>query len=113
MPAPPYSMYKTVEKAVRKAMSRRVRKGIAQVSQQVAQSGQDPLVWASAARQSCDRMALIGAGDAGEVIDQIIGPPGSPERLAMKDNDRARALLSFAVSDEFLNLRRQLGMGVS
>ncbi len=113
MAEPPYAMYRAVDKAMKRAMSRRIRRAIADVSQQVRQSGQDALLWARAARMSCDRMALVGAGDAAVVIDQIVGPVGSPKRAAMSENERARALLSFAISDEYLSLRRKLKMGAS
>ncbi|MEM9696038.1 MAG: hypothetical protein AAGA56_26075 [Myxococcota bacterium] len=108
---PPFAVYKEVERLVKKAMSRRIRKAVQPVAQQFAQSGQDPARWANAARRSADRMALVASGDAESVIDQAIGPLGSPSRQLMKEDLRARALLSFALSAEYLELRRKLRMG--
>jgi hypothetical protein len=58
-------------------------------------------------------MALIAAGDAGSVLDAIVGTIGSPERHAMQKDARAKALLAFALSTEYLELRSKLGMGVA
>ncbi len=111
IPDPPYAIYREVERVIKKAMSRRVRKSIADVSQRVVQSQQDAIQWAGAACRSIDRMALIASGDASSVIDQIVGEPGTPARLAMHQNVRAKRLLSFALSAEYLELRKKLGMG--
>ena len=113
MADPNYTVFKEVERVVKKAMSRRVRKSIADVCQRVAQSGQDALEWAAAARRSIDRMAVIASGDASSVLDQILGKPGSPARLAMEGDLRAQRLLSFAMSGEYLTLRSKLEMGVT
>ncbi len=109
---PPFAIYREVERVVSKAMSRRVRKAIADVAQRVVQSQQDATHWAGAARRSIDRMAIIASGDASTVIDHIVGPPGSPARLAIDQDVRAKRLLSFAMSAEYLELRHKLGMGV-
>jgi hypothetical protein len=110
---PPYAVFKEVERVVRKAMSRRVRKAVKEICERIAQQHQDALAWAEAARRSIDRMALIASGDAASVMDHICGPPGSPGRAGMAENVRARRLLQFALSAEYLQLRSQLGMGVA
>ncbi|MEM6787291.1 MAG: hypothetical protein AAF715_07195 [Myxococcota bacterium] len=109
---PSYAVFGEVERQVKKAMSRRIRKLVAPVARQ-ASDGLDATAWAAAARRSIDRMALIGSGDASHVIDRIVGPAGSPARAAMKDDPRATQLLAFALSDEYLRLRAQLGMGIA
>ena len=113
VPEPPYAVYKEVERVVKKAMSRRVRKAVAPLCERVLSSGQDPLAWAEAAKRSIDRMAVIASGSAASVIDQIVGMPGSPARSAIEQNIRAKSVLIFALSDEYLQLRSQLGMGVA
>ncbi|MEQ9317667.1 MAG: tetratricopeptide repeat protein, partial [Polyangiaceae bacterium] len=110
---PPYAIYKEIERVIHKAMSRRVRKAVADTCQRVVSSGQDPAAWAAAARRSIDRMAAIASGGAASVIDSTVGPPGSPERQAMANDQRAKSLLSFVMSSEYLELRRKLGMGVA
>jgi len=110
---PPYAVFGEVERRIKKAMSRKIRKQVAAVCKQVVQSGQDAHVWAASARRSIDRMALIASGDVGSVLDEIVGPVGSPERTAMAKDARAQQLLSFALSAEYLELRKKLGMGVA
>jgi len=111
-PTPPYAVYREVARTLKKAMSRKLRKELAGVCQKVSALDQDPLEWAAAARRSIDRMALIAVGDASILCDDIIGPAGSPGRETMGSNPRAAALLSFALSPEYLELRRGFGMGV-
>jgi len=112
LPSPPYAVFGEIERQVKKAMSRRIRKAVAPVAAQADES-QDPAAWAAAARRSIDRMGLIASGDASNVIDRAIGLPGSPARAAMENDLRAKQLLSFALSSEYLKLRKQLGMGVA
>lgn len=117
MADPPYAVFHEVERLIRKAMSRRVRKAVQPAAERVAdlaaQQRLDAVAWAAAARRSIDRMALVACGAAASVVDQIVGPPGSPKRLTMTDDLRARRLLAFALSAEYLALRRKLGMGVA
>jgi hypothetical protein len=110
---PPYAVFREIQRRIKKAMSRKIRNQIRELCQQIVQSGQDAHDWAGAARRSIDRMALIAAGDAGGVLDAAIGPPGSAARLAMSKDVRAKSLLSFALSSEYLELRQKLGMGVA
>lgn len=110
---PPYAIYKEIERVIHKAMSRRVRKAVTDICQRVVSSGQDATAWAAAARRSIDRMAAIASGGATSVIDSTVGPPGSPERQAMANDQRAKSLLAFVMSSEYLELRRKLGMGVA
>jgi tetratricopeptide (TPR) repeat protein len=111
MKEPPFAVYPEVSRAVKKAMSRKVRKLIGPICQRVQQSGVDPNAWAAAAQRSIDRMALIACGDASVVIDDIVGPPDAPARKAIAKSDRAKRLLSFALSPDYLSLRQKLGMG--
>jgi tetratricopeptide (TPR) repeat protein len=109
---PPYAVYHEVSRVVQKAMSRRIRKAVKGTCQHILETQQDPLAWAAAARRSIDRMALIASADAASVIDQIVGPAGSAARAEMENDVRATRLLSFAMSSEYLAIRKQLGMGV-
>jgi hypothetical protein len=113
VPEPPYAVYHEVARAIQKAMNRRVRKLVGEVCQRILHSGSSPPVWAEAARRSIDRMALISAGDAASVADQIIGPGGSRGRAEMESNVRLKRLLAFALSSEYLALRKKLGMGIA
>ncbi|MBM4357245.1 MAG: hypothetical protein FJ096_03965 [Deltaproteobacteria bacterium] len=111
MPPPPFAIYKEVDRAVRKAMNRKLRKEAAALCASLVSSGVEVGPWLAAARRSVDRMALLAAGDAGIVLDSIAGSRGTPSRLQWERNPRAVSLLRFALSREYLDLRRRLGMG--
>jgi hypothetical protein len=91
--------------------NRKVRKQLPDLARAVAASKQDPLRWARAAVSSLDRMAAIAAGDVSWVLSG-----GGRERgvLGLSDEASARAkrLLSFVLSPDYLELREKLGMGV-
>jgi tetratricopeptide (TPR) repeat protein len=112
VPEPPYAVYHEVARVIQKAMNRRVRKAVGEVCQRILQMRQDPSAWAEAARRSIDRMALISSGDASAVVEQIVGPAESAARANMESNVRLKRLLSFALSSEYLGLRKKLGMGI-
>ncbi len=113
VPAPPYAVYAEVQRVIKKAMSRKLRKLVVDACQRAASSQQDALEWVEAARRSIDRMALIASGDPASVVDQIVGPVGTPGRANLTTDDRAKRLLVFALSSEYMDLRRKLGMGVA
>jgi tetratricopeptide (TPR) repeat protein len=112
VPEPPFAVYREVERAVRKAVPRKLKKPCAALCARLLEHKTDAGAWAAAARRSADRMALVASGDAAVVIEQIVGAPGTAGRLAMDTNTRAKRLLSFALSKEYLELRHGLGMGV-
>ncbi len=112
-PEPPYAVYREVQRAMKKALSRKIKKSIGTICQDVVKSEQDARAWAAAARHSIDRMALVACADAAAVLDDVIGPPDSPARSALDGQPRARHALSFALSPALVELRQKLGMGMS
>lgn len=108
--SPPYAMLAEFQRSLGKA-NRKVRKQLPDLARAVAASKQDPLRWARAAVSSLDRMAAIAAGDVSWVLSG-----GGRERgvLGLSDEASARAkrLLSFVLSPDYLELREKLGMGV-
>ena len=76
------------------------------------QSGQDPKEWASAARRSIDRMAAIAAGDVSLVLSDVLKAPRNDVAPLVRENERAKSLLTFVLSPGYLELRKKLGMGV-
>lgn len=111
-PKPPYAVYGPISLAVHKEISRRVKKQVTEVAQEVARSGQDPMVWVDSARRSCDRMAAIAAGDVSLVLSDMLGQPRHDLAASLRESDRAMSLLRFVLSPGYLELRRKLGMGV-
>jgi tetratricopeptide (TPR) repeat protein len=111
MQNPPYAVFGEIERVMVKAMNRKLRNAARPICQRLAGGAIHAHAWAAAARRSLDRMALIAAGDAASVIEQVLGPPSSPARQAIESDLRAKRLLSFAMSADYLELRRKLGMG--
>lgn len=109
---PPYAVYSEVARAVHKEISRKTRKALLEPCERFMQTGQDPRAWASAARCSLDRMAVIAAGDVSVVLSDILGAPRSELGGLVGDSERALRLLAFVLSPSYLELRRKLGMGV-
>jgi hypothetical protein len=112
VPEPAFAIYKEVDRAMRKAMTRKARKEAEGLCRRVLESREDVNVWVEAARRSTDRMALIASGDAGVVIDAMVGVRGTPARAAWEGDPRSKSLLAFALSDDYLELRARLGMGM-
>lgn len=109
--APAYAMLAEFQRLLGKAMSRRVRKQLPDLSARVQRSGQGGAEWARAAVASLDRMAAIAAGDVSYVLCETAEQRGQlgASRAAQ---ERARRLLSFVLSPSYLALRDALGMGV-
>lgn len=110
--APPYAMLAETQRLMSKALPRKIKKILPEYCQAVASSGADPMLWARVALSSLDRMAAIAAGDVSLVLSDVYGVPR--ERLAsvVAEEQRARELIAFVLSDKYLELRSQLGMGV-
>ena len=75
VPAPPYAMYGEVSRNIKKEISRKTRKQIADICQRILQSGEDGRAWAVAAQRSLDRMAAIAAGDVSIVLERLARRP--------------------------------------
>jgi len=111
-PAPQFAVYGEIARAVKKEMTRKVRKLIPDVCQRVLATRQDPVAWAQAARRSLDRMAVIAAGDVSIVLADALGAPRNSLGGPVAESDRGKRLLGFVLSPSYLELRKTLGMGV-
>ena len=109
---PPLAVFAEVSRGIHKEIPRRVRNAIGDVCQRVVSSGADSKAWAAAARRSLDRMAAIGAGDASLVVADLLGVERSRLGGGAAESERARRLLSFVLSPQYLQIRSKLGMGV-
>lgn len=110
--SPPYAMLAETQRMLSRELPRKLKKILPEYCQAVAASGVDPRVWVAHAFSSLDRMAAIAAGDVSLVLSDVFGAPR--ERLASvcAEQQRARRLISFVLSDRYLELRSRLGMGV-
>jgi hypothetical protein len=82
------------------------------VCRALAADGTPPRDWVQLALSSLDRMAVIAAGDPSLVLADTMATPRDRLTQVMADSERARNLVAFVLSDRYLELRRQLGMGV-
>lgn len=112
VPQPQYAVFGEVSRAVKKEISRKVRKAITDVAGRIAAERPDPRAWASAARRSLDRIAVIAAGDVSIVLSDVLGIPRDRVAERLDGNSRARDLLAFVLSPSYLEIRKKLGMGV-
>jgi len=110
--SPPFAMMAETQRLISKAMSRKIRKMIPEICQNITRIGITPRDWIAFALSSLDRMAAIAAGDVSLVLADVLATPRDRLGAAVLESDRARRLLSFVLSDDYLELRRQLGMGV-
>lgn len=114
---PPFAMFAEVARGIhdeipRQGFPRRVQDVITEICQRFVSSGDDPQRWAASARCSLDRMAALSAGDVSLVLTQALGVERENLASVVPDNDRARRLLAFVLSPQYLDLRNKLGMGV-
>jgi tetratricopeptide (TPR) repeat protein len=109
---PPFAMLIETQRLISKAMTRRLRKTLGEVCHAVAASGVPPREWATYALSSLDRMASIAAGDVSLVLSDVLATPRERLETVLSENSRGQNLVAFVLSDRYLELRRQLGMGV-
>ena len=114
---PAFAMFAGVARGIhggipRQGFPRRVQDGITEICERFVSSGADPQQWAASARCSLDRLAALSAGDVSLVLAEALGVERENLSGAVLDNDRARRLLAFVLSPQYLDLRNKLGMGV-
>jgi tetratricopeptide (TPR) repeat protein len=100
---PPYAILGEVEKALRSAMPRKIKKAIPEVCAAVAQSGVDPRTYARAALASQSRVSAVACGEVGIVLVDMTPPANAAD-------PRAVDLAKFVLSPTFIQLRRALGV---
>ncbi len=100
---PPYAILAEVEKALRSAMPRKIKKMIPEACTAVAQSGVDPKAYARAALASQARMSSVACGEVALVLADMTPP-------ATSTDPRAIELAKFVLSPTFIQLRRALGL---
>ncbi len=110
--SPPYAMLAEFERQLSKDLSRRAKKLLPELAENVAQEGRDPLEWVRAAKSSLDRIATIAVGDVSFVLASGEGTARGEAPSTTEAKLRASRLLSFVLSPTFFAVREKLGMGV-
>jgi hypothetical protein len=110
LPIPRNAALADVEKAVHKAIGRKVRAAIEPICRMLAQGPVDLRAFAERARMTQLRMATVAAGDASVVLTDLF--QATPEQAAAmaREDLRAEELLRFLLSDAFFDQRRALGL---
>ncbi|MGZ3450472.1 MAG: tetratricopeptide repeat protein [Polyangiales bacterium] len=110
---PAYAVLAETQRLLSKAISRKTKKLLPDVANAVAKQlggGGDLRTFRGHALRTLDRAAAIAAGDPGAALVGIVGPNAPAAKIAA--DPRAAAMLRFVWSDDYLALRRQLGLGV-
>lgn len=108
--APPYALLADVQRQLAKTLPRRTKKLLPELCREIVASGQDPKRWARAAQLSMHRMAAIAAGDVSIVLADWLDQPR--QQISAARHERARRLIAFVLSPDYLELRERLGMGI-
>ena len=103
-------MLAEVEKAVGKAIPRKVKKAVHDLCMEIAGSGADAREYRRRALASQARAASVASGDLGFVLSELL--EGALEKVqgSLRADERATELLRFALSPTYVELRRALGL---
>jgi tetratricopeptide (TPR) repeat protein len=104
--SPPYAILAEVEKALRSAVPRKIKKALPDVCSAVSQGGADPKAFARAALASQARVAVVACGEISVVLADFVPPVASPA----SSDPRAIDLCRFVLSPAFVQVRRALGL---
>jgi hypothetical protein len=111
---PAYAMLDEFARALSSALPRRLRKLLQERAEAIATAGYtDPDIrqFLQAALRSQDRAAALAAGDVSHVLAHLTGQRGRPP-ATNELRERTEQLLSFALSDQALELMNALGLSV-
>ncbi len=104
--SPPYAILAEVEKALKSAVPRKVRKALPEICAAIAQSGVDPKAWARAALATQARVSASSSGEVGVVLVDMVPPvAGAPGA-----DPRVNELAKFVLSPAYVQVRRALGL---
>jgi hypothetical protein len=110
--APAFAMLGDVQRQIKSALPRAVRKKLPELCAEVARERPDLRAWAEAAQRSLDRISAIAAGDVSLVLADVLKVNRADVKSAALSSERAKRLLRFVLSPNYLDLRKHLGMGV-
>ncbi len=106
--SPPYAILAEVEKALRSAVPRKIKKALPEVCSAVAQAGADPKAFARAALASQARVAVVACSEVSVVLGDLAPPVPSAQAAAI--DPRAIELAKFVLSPAYVQVRRALGL---
>jgi hypothetical protein len=99
------------ERALSKAMSRKIKAAIVPICSAFVTRKQDAAVWAGRARASQGRIAALASGDVAAVLGDALGLAShAMGSVVVRDDARAHDLLRFVLSRPYFDTRRALGL---
>jgi hypothetical protein len=99
-------------KALGKVMGRKEKKALGALAQRLDNDPLDASAWQHAVLRTADRLGLVVAGDVAAALRVIVDFSGqAPVADQLNENVRALELLRFALSERYLKLRDQVGLG--
>jgi hypothetical protein len=101
-----------VERLVGKALAKRTRVAIEPVCRQIVEARPNVRAWAGAAALSLARARTVAAGDPSLVAGDWLAEPPERLHLVAQEDLRVKALLQFALSPAYFEIRQTLGLGV-
>ncbi|MFO0658247.1 MAG: tetratricopeptide repeat protein [Polyangiaceae bacterium] len=110
--APAFAMLGDVQRQLKSALPRAVKKKLPELCAEVARERPDLRAWAEAAQRSLDRVSAIAAGDVSLVLADVLKVKRADVKSVALSSERAKRLLRFVLSPTYLDLRKHLGMGV-
>lgn len=108
--SPPFAVLAEVERHIGKAISRKTKALIEPICRAHAAAAADPRQWASRARTSQARAAVLASGDVSVVLADVFGEPVERLGAVARDDLRAHELFRFVLSRPYFELRRSLGL---
>lgn len=111
--SPPYAILAEVERSLGKALGRRTRNAIEPVCQALAQSAVDTRAWVSRAIASQHRMSAIASGDVSVVLSDAFGLTLPDLVRVAREDLRCAELIRFALTPDYFDIRRLLGLETS
>jgi hypothetical protein len=105
---PAHARQRDFERQIAKALPRKTRKLLPERARPVRDAEANLDNWVRAATASLDRVAAVAVGDA----SIILADAGARDAGAARRDERARRLLRFVLSPEFMRLRQRFGVTV-
>jgi tetratricopeptide (TPR) repeat protein len=108
--SPAYAVLSETQRLLGKAIARKTKKILPEIAGAVARgNGVDLRSFRGLALRTLDRAGLLGCGDPATALGLVIG--GAPSASKLAGDARAVALMRWSLSDDYLSLRKQLGLG--
>ena len=99
-------------KALGKVIGRKEKRALGSLAQRFESDPLDGPAWQHAVLRTADRLGLVVAGDIAAALRVIVDFSGqAPVADQLNENLRALELLRFALSERYLKLRDQVGLG--